>query len=492
LPASPPAGFSGENFYIVMNTDATDKVFESLENNNFGALPLTYDNDKIRITGASSQDVDLQGWWLDAPSQAQWGEQIVLNLAQVRNVGSSPSGTFDVEFYLSKDGHGSNDDVLLSRADGSGARYPHSSIPGKGTGATFYPKLKLPDSPPSGFSGEDFYIVMKSDATAKVVETNEANNFGNLALTFDNDKIRITGGSSGQADLSGWWTTVTDSAKWGETITVERAQVRNTGSGASGAFQLQWYLSRDHYGSSDDILLSRAGGGTSYVHGGVPANGYGSLFNTTLVLPTSLPAGWNGEQFYVVMKTDSAGHVNETNESNNFGQVGQTFDYDEITIKAAAGGYYKPIPSFPATGGYRGFGYWTGSSYHNGADYAASVGTVVSAVADGEVVISGEHDGFGSLNPNTKGGVIVVKHTDKFGKPFYAVYGHLTRSVSVGAKVTKGQTIGTIATFYNDGSFLPHLHLGIFTGSTFPNGGWGYSSSLTGWSEPKAFLENNL
>jgi len=492
LPASPPAGFSGENFYIVMKTDATDKVFESLENNNFGDLPLTYDNDKIRITGGISLNVDLQGWWLDAPTQAKWGEQIVLNRAQVRNVGNSPSGAFDVEFYLSKDSHGSSDDVLLARADGSGTRYQQASIPGHGMSAMFYPTLKLPDNPPSGFSGERFYIVMKTDATDKVLETIETNNFGDLWLTYDNDKIRITGAGSAQVDLSGWWTTVTDNAKWGDTITVQRAQVRNSGKDASGAFQLQWYLSRDHYGSSDDIPLSLAGGGTSYAHGSVPAHGYGPLFNTTLVLPDSAPAGWNGEKFYVVMKTDAAAQVNETNELNNFGQVGWTYDYDPITIKSASSAYYKPIPSFPATGGYIGFGYWTGSSYHNGADYAASVGTAVSAVADGEVVISGQYNGFGSLNPSTKGGVIVVKHTDNFGSPFYAVYGHVNRYVGVGAKVTKGQTIGTISSFYNGGSFLPHLHLGIYTGSTFPNSGWGYSSSLTGWHEPKAFLENNL
>lgn len=492
LPTSPPAGLSGENFYIVMKTDATDKVFESLEHNNFGDLPLTYDNDKIRITGGSSQNVDLQGWWVDAPNQAKWGEQIVLNRAQVRNVGSSQSGAFDVEFYLSKDRHGSSDDVLLSRADGSGTRYQQSSISGHGMGATFYPKLKLPDNPPSGFSGENFYIVMKTDATDKVLETIETNNFGDLPLTYDNDKIRITGGSSGQVDLSGWWTTVTDNAKWGETITVQRAQVRNTGNDASGAFQLQWYLSRDHYGSSDDIPLSLAGGGTSYVHGNVAAHGYGPLFNTTLVLPDSAPAGWNGEKFYVVMKTDATAQVKETNELNNFGQVGQTYDYDPITIKAATGGYHKPISTFPATGGYIGFGYWTGTSYHNGADYAAPFGLTVSAVADGEVVISGDYNGFGSLNPSTKGGVIVVKHTDKFGNPFYAVYGHVNRYVGVGAKVTKGQTIGNITAFYNNGSLLPHLHLGIYTGSTFPNSGWGYSSSLTGWHAPKTFLDNNL
>ncbi|MEO8496427.1 MAG: peptidoglycan DD-metalloendopeptidase family protein [Planctomycetota bacterium] len=435
---------------------------------------------------------DLQGWWVDAPAEASWGSNVALVQAQVRNAGNTPAGSFDVEFYLSKDQHGSSDDVLLSRADGSGSRYGQAAIPANATGQKFYPTLKLPASPPAGFGGENFYIVMKSDATDKVFESLENNNFGDLPLTYDNDKIRIAGGNAQNVDLQGWWVDAPNDAQWGDQIVLNRAQVRNAGSSASGSFQLQWYLSPDHYGSNDEFLLPLAGGGTSYVHGSVAANGYGPLFNTTLVLPNSLPAGWSGEKFYVVMKTDAAAQVVETNELNNFGQVGQTYDYDPITIKAMTGGYFKPIPSFPATGGYIGFGYWTGNSYHNGADYSAPVGTTVSAVADGEVVISGQYDGFGSLNPSTAGGVIVVKHTDKFGNPFYAVYGHTNRFVGVGTQVTKGQTIGTVSAFYKGGSFLPHLHLGIYTGSNFPNTGWGYSSSLTGWHEPKAFLESNL
>ena len=135
----------------------------------------------------------------------------------------------------------------------------------------------------------------------------------------------------------------------------------------------------------------------------------------------------------------------------------------------AQSGYCKPIDTFPATGNYAGFGVRDGSTYHNGADYASTVGANVYAVSDGVVVYSGQYNGFGSLNPSTKGGVIVVKHVDKFGNPFFAVYGHLT--LSVGASVKKGEVIGKIASFYNKGVFLPHLHFGIYTGATFPTQG---------------------
>jgi hypothetical protein len=444
LPASPPAGFAGDQFYLIMKTDATDKVFESNEANNFGSIGSTYDHHKLTITGGSSGTVDLEGWWLEAPDSGQWGQTFGLKQAQIRNLGNAASGPFDVEFYLSKDAYGSSDDLLLTLADGWGSRYSHPSIAGNSLGTMFYPNLKLPAQPPAGGTNGTWYVVMKTDATNKVAETNEANNFGGLGLTYDNDKLQITGANSGSVDLSGYWNSVTGSAKWGDVITVQQAQIRNTGSGASGPFQVQWYLSRDSVGSSDDLLLALGNGATSYAHGGISGQGYGPMFTTTLKLPAAPPAGWSGTQFFVVMKTDSANQVIETNESNNFGQEGLTYDHAKITIQAAQSGYAKPIPSFPQTGGYIGYGYWTGSSYHNGADYTASVGTAVSAVADGVVVISGQYNGFGSLNPSTKGGVIVVKHTDKFGKPFYAVYGHVAPWVGVGAKVTKGQAIGTI------------------------------------------------
>ena len=51
------------------------------------------------------------------------------------------------------------------------------------------------------------------------------------------------------------------------------------------------------------------------------------------VLPNALPSGWSGTVFHVIMKTDSANsNPNETNENNNFGQMGQGLDRDSITI----------------------------------------------------------------------------------------------------------------------------------------------------------------
>jgi hypothetical protein len=53
-------------------------------------------------------------------------------------------------------------------------------------------------------------------------------------------------------------------------------------------------------------------------------------------------------------------------------------------------------------GRYRGFGVQVGSSYHNGANLWASIGSNVYAVTDCMVVIAGLYNGFGSMNPDTK------------------------------------------------------------------------------------------
>src|SRR2546423_64733 len=55
------------------------------------------------------------------------------------------------------------------------------------------------------------------------------------------------------ADLQGYWCDVQSAAaQWGQAVSVSQVQVQNAGQGAAGPFQLQWYLSRDQYGSGDD------------------------------------------------------------------------------------------------------------------------------------------------------------------------------------------------------------------------------------------------
>jgi hypothetical protein len=99
---------------------------------------------------------------------------------------------------------------------------------------------------------------------------------------------------------------------------------------------VEFYLSQDANGSTaNDILLSRTlGAGNFFSHSSVPAGATGAVFAVELQLPGSLPGGWTGSSFYIIMRTDSAGQVAEGNETNNFGEVGDGRDRSPVTIVA--------------------------------------------------------------------------------------------------------------------------------------------------------------
>jgi septal ring factor EnvC (AmiA/AmiB activator) len=84
----------------------------------------------------------------------------------------------------------------------------------------------------------------------------------------------------------------------------------------------------------------------------------------------------------------------------------------------------------------------------NGIGIEAPLGTPVKAIAEGEVMVA-EPIG-------TYGLTVIVQH----GGGDYSVYGSLQRAtVAKGAKVTKGETIGTVGRA--DPDLSPHLHLEI-------------------------------
>ncbi|MDR2404981.1 MAG: M23 family metallopeptidase [Deltaproteobacteria bacterium] len=75
---------------------------------------------------------------------------------------------------------------------------------------------------------------------------------------------------------------------------------------------------------------------------------------------------------------------------------------------------------------------------HEGVDYAAPIGTPVSAVADGEVSFAGSMGGYGTT--------VVIDHKSY---ELVTMYGHLSRiekGIKVGTQVSQGQLIGYVGT----------------------------------------------
>lgn len=97
-----------------------------------------------------------------------------------------------------------------------------------------------------------------------------------------------------------------------------------------------------------------------------------------------------------------------------------------------------------------------GSTYHQGIDIGAPVGTTVIAAAAGEVVIS--------KYSYSAGNYIMIDH----GSGIFTVYMHLSvRGVDVGKEVSQGQKIGEVgSTGYSTG---PHLHFGIRKNGNYVN-----------------------
>lgn len=84
--------------------------------------------------------------------------------------------------------------------------------------------------------------------------------------------------------------------------------------------------------------------------------------------------------------------------------------------------------------------------YHYGTDYPAPVGTAVTAVNDGTVVLAGTYP--------VRGGLVVIDH----GAGLTSLYFHQSRVlVRPGQKVTRGQKIGEVGS--TGLSAGPHLHL---------------------------------
>ncbi|RKZ31590.1 hypothetical protein DRQ36_01465 [bacterium] len=96
---------------------------------------------------------------------------------------------------------------------------------------------------------------------------------------------------------------------------------------------------------------------------------------------------------------------------------------------------------------------------HLGVDYAAPIGTPVSASGDGTVIYAGWKGGYGKF--------IEIKHT---GGKIHTMYGHLSRFASgirKGVKVRQGQVIGYVgSTGLSTG---PHLDYRVTVNGSFVN-----------------------
>ena len=120
-----------------------------------------------------------------------------------------------------------------------------------------------------------------------------------------------------------------DELDWSDTPPIQGQVHNGGGTPVTTDFRVDFCLSNDlNFGDSDDVLLD------SYSHtDDIAANASGPQFSITLSLPDEPPAGYSRTgTFYIGMKTDPGNDISESDETNNFGTVGEHSDWDSLTV----------------------------------------------------------------------------------------------------------------------------------------------------------------
>ena len=124
--------------------------------------------------------------------------------------------------------------------------------------------------------------------------------------------------------------------------------------------------------------------------------------------------------------------------------------------------------------------------WHLGKDYGCLIGTPVYAPVDLYILDMIYANGYGSMNPHTKGWVIFANGVID-GKMYNFNFGHVFPKVELKQNVKPGEIIATVATFKNRKELLPHLHFGIHEDFGKPKAPWGYvqnKEDMKGWINP--------
>jgi len=309
LPLGGIAGFDVPNYHwFGLIVDPTDAVTEQSESNNTAS-------DRVYLMNAAP---DLLATAMDSQEPLTWGDTFGID-ATILNQGDGASTASVVRFYISANDYITTGDVELAGAYSLGAVDPGASVD------LVDWQVTLPGGPPAGFTlGGHFFVGMIVDADGDLNETDESNN-RNQGEGIDRDRVYV---SSPAPDLVGTMLDAEEPLRWGDDVTID-AEVTNQGLGAAGASEVQFYLSKNGYISTSDILLDTvAVGGLGVAQTEVVSH--------TVTLPGSPPTGFDLAGYgYIGMIADSGGTIAETDEGNNTNQ-GDGLDTDRVYIMSPA------------------------------------------------------------------------------------------------------------------------------------------------------------
>lgn len=255
-------------YRILAIADGPEEITETNEINN------------NRVGGSVQIGPDLVVSILTAPATTGAGETIAV-IDTSANQGGGGAAASRTEFYLSANGAWDATDIPL------GSR----AVPILAANATDV--VSTPLTIPAGTATGSWYIVARADVDAAVAESLETNN------------VKASGVVKIGPDLTVSALTGPSTAIRGATIAVT-ATTRNAGGGSAPPSTTSFYLSTNTTLDAADVLLgSRAVAALS-------ANASDSG-PTSLTIPATIATG----SYYVIAKSDAAGAIAETLETNN-------------------------------------------------------------------------------------------------------------------------------------------------------------------------------
>jgi len=264
----------GGRLYIFFVADYTETVKEKDESNNY-----VLDSIYVVLPDLIIIDPDLAKDTLAIP-----GGRIEAS-SRVVNLGTSPSASNNMYFYLSEDNvFDEVEDIFLNSSN-------ISFLPAGDSVIVINTFLDLPDSLPAG----NYYIIFQADATSDVTEANEDNNLNFAMFRVLNPDLTIAGG---MADP--------DTLRVGD-LTAINVDVTNIGDSTSLTYFLEYYFSEDDVLDATDLFLS-----ISSTQSALDPGDTTFAISANLLIPDTTAGS-----YHIIVKVDATNRNVETDETNN-------------------------------------------------------------------------------------------------------------------------------------------------------------------------------
>jgi subtilase family serine protease len=266
-PVTLPSGAATGLYYLIARCDDGEVLLETAENNNLYSVALRIGPDLI----VSS---------LTAPTTAGAGLPLTLT-DTTKNQGGGAAESSTTDYYLSLDGVWDAGDQFV------GSRVV-PALAGGGSNHTATVTFTLSPSTPTGA----WYLLARADGLAAVVETLENNNLISRSIQVGPDLI-VSSLTAPASVVAGQAVALTETT-------------RNQGGGPAADSVTRFYLSANSTLDGGDLLLAERA-----------VSALASGASSSQVTNATIPSGTAAGTWYVIARSDSAGVVVETSESNN-------------------------------------------------------------------------------------------------------------------------------------------------------------------------------